>query len=180
MIETARLKLIPAEIKHFEAFMQSEAQLAELLEVSVADGWLVFPEAMSYSRKYLEQNADAENWWMYFFILKNERKLIGSGGFKGKPDETGMVEIGYAIAPICEMKGLATEAAQGLIEFAFSHAEVDSIQAHTLAEENASNSVLKKTGMRFVKNLYDDDDGDIWQWKVTREDFQKLKVQNDE
>lgn len=179
MIETTRLKLILAGIEHFEAFAQSEDKLAELLEVSVADGWLVFPEAMSYSREYLKQNADAENWRMYFFVLKNEQKLIGNGGFKGKPDETGTVEIGYAIAPAYEAKGLATEAAKGLTAFAFSHAQVDSVQAHTLAEENASNGVLKKVGMRFIKHLQDEEDGDIWQWRVAREEFKKLKVKND-
>ncbi len=89
MIETNRLKLIPARIEHFEAFSQSEAKLAEMLKVNVADGWLVFPEAIAYSREYLKKNRGAESWWMYFFVLKNEQKLIGNGGYKGKPDETG-------------------------------------------------------------------------------------------
>jgi RimJ/RimL family protein N-acetyltransferase len=106
---------------------------------------------------------------MYFFVHQPDRKLIGNGGFKGKPDEAGTVEIGYAVAPAYRRKGLATEAAQGLIDFAFSHPQIRTIQAHTLAEENESVRVLRKVGMKFVKELNDLEDGDIWQWQLKRE-----------
>lgn len=178
MIETERLKLIPAAAEHFEAFEQGEDKLATRLKVRIADGWLSFPEVMPHSREYLKENADARDWWMYFFIHKTDNALIGCGGLKGKPDEAGMAEIGYEIASAYERKGLATEAAKGLAEFAFSHSQVNSVQAHTLARENASNKILKKLGMRFVKELHDDEDGDIWQWRITREEFQKSKTEN--
>ncbi|MCA1622444.1 MAG: GNAT family N-acetyltransferase [Acidobacteria bacterium] len=179
MIETERLKLIPFEIRHFEAFERGESELAELLKVDVAEGWLVFPEVMPYSHTYLKQNADAANWWMYLLVHKRDGKLVGSGGFKDKPDADGMAEIGYAIAPSYQNKGLATEAAKGLTEFAFSYPQVTVVQAHTLAEENASNRVLRKVGMSFVKALHDAEDGDIWQWRLTREEFQNLDTEND-
>jgi len=178
MIETERLKLIPFEVRHFEAFERGESELSELLKVEMADDWLVFPEAMPYSHAYLKQNADAANWWMYLFVHKRDGKLVGSGGFKGKPDAEGMTEIGYAIAPSYQNTGLATEAAEGLTEFAFSYLQVTVVQAHTLAEENASNSVLRKIGMRFIKELHDEEDGDIWQWSVTREEYQNFKAKN--
>lgn len=116
----------------------------------------------------MANNADAANWWMYFFVHTADRKLVGSGGFKGKPDDAGMVEIGYAVAPAYRRKGLATEAAQGLIDYAFSHPQVNCVQAHTLAEENESVRVLRKIGMEFVKELNDPEDGDIWQWQLKR------------
>lgn len=168
MIKTERLNLIACEIKHFDAFERNENELARMLDVEIADGWLVFPEVIPYSREFLKNNPDAANWWMYFFIHRADSKLIGSGGFKGKPDESGTVEIGYAVAPEYRGKGLATEAAQGMIDFAFSHRQVQTIQAHTLAEENESVRVLRKLGMRFIKGLNDPEDGDIWQWQLKR------------
>ena len=179
MIETEHLRLIPCEARHFKALQQGENKLAEMLGVGVADGWLVFPEIVEYSRGYLEENPDAALWWMYLFIHKADGKLVGNGGFKGKFDETGTVEIGYAIAPAYERNGLATEAARGLTAFAFSHENVNSVQAHTVAEKNASNSILQKIGMQFVKELHDDEDGDIWQWSVSREEFLESKAKND-
>ncbi len=168
MIKTERLDLIPCRIEHFEAFERNENELAQMLDVELADGWLVFPEVIGYSREFLKNNPDAANWWMYFFIDRADRRLIGNGGFKGKPDETGTVEIGYAVAPAHRGKGLATETARGLIDFALAHSQVNAVQAHTLAEENESVSVLLKIGMTFVKELNDPEDGDIWQWRLNR------------
>jgi len=168
MIETERLNLIACEPEHFEALARDENELAQILEVECAEGWLVFPEIISYSLEFLKNNPDAANWWMYFFVHRASRKLVGNGGFKGKPDEAGTVEVGYAVAPAYRGKGLATEAAQGLVEFAFSHPQIQTIQAHTLAEENESVRVLRKVGMTFVKELNDPEDGDIWQWQLKR------------
>lgn len=169
MIETQRLQLIPCKLQHFEAFNQKgEAKVAELLNLSIAEGWLVFPEAMKYGYEYLKNNPADESWWMYFFVSKSDSKLIGNGGFKGKPDENKIVEIGYAIAPGYRGKGLATEAAQGLIDFAFSHPQVKIVQAHTLAEENESVKVLRKLKMNFVKEIHDEEDGNIWQWTLAK------------
>jgi len=44
MIKTDRLDLIACEVKHFEAFERNENELAEMLDIKFADGWLVFPE----------------------------------------------------------------------------------------------------------------------------------------
>ncbi len=168
MIKTERLNLISIELEHFEAFERNKNELGEMLDVEFADGWLVFPEVISYSREFLKNNPDAASWWMYFFVHTADRKLVGNGGFKGKPDDAGTVEIGYAVAPAYRGKGLATEAAQGLIDFAFTHSQVQTVQAHTLAEENESVRVLRKVGMEFVRKLNDPENGDIWQWQLKR------------
>ena len=126
---------------------------------------------MSFAYEFFKQNPETRNWWMYLFVHSEDKKLVGCGGFKAKPDDEGMVEISYAIADSYRGKGLATEAAQGLIDFAFSHPEINVVQAHTLAEENASVAVLRKLGMRFVKELHDPHDGNIWQWRLARKDY---------
>lgn len=168
MIKTERLNLIACEVRHFDAFERNENELAEMLGVELVDGWLVFPEIIAHSREFLKNNPAAANWWMYFFVHAADKKLVGNGGFKGRPDEAGTVEIGYAVAPAFRGKGLGSEAARGLIDYAFSHAQAETIQAHTLAEENESVRVLRKVGMEFVKELNDPEDGDIWQWQLKR------------
>jgi len=69
--------------------------------------------------------------------------LAGSCGYKGEP-VNGVVEIGYEAAEDYRSKGLATEKAAALINFALQQPEVNQGQAHTLAEENESGTVLKK------------------------------------
>jgi RimJ/RimL family protein N-acetyltransferase len=144
-----------------------------MLGVSIVDDWAAFPESIPYSHKYLLAHPDAFPWWMYLFIHPNDRALVGYGGFKGKVDANGMVEIGYSIAPAYRNRGLATEAAQGLIDFAFSHPQIKMVDAHTLAEANPSTGVLKKVGMKFIEELRDPEDGDIWHWRLMREDYRK-------
>lgn len=169
MIVTENLKLIPCELKHFEVILHDPQQLGRMLGVSVADGWMSFPEAMPRGYEYLKANPDALGWWMYLFIHVEDKRLIGLGGFKGKVDQAGMVEIGYEIAPNYRNRGLATEAAQGLVDYAFSQPEIKIVDAHTLAQANPSTSVLKKIGMKNIGTIRDPEDGEIWHWRLVRD-----------
>ena len=174
MIETAGLRLIPCGLAHFEAMLRDERELASMLGVSAAEGWLGFDaakEAMPPSYRYLKAHPSAHGWWTYLFVHRADNALVGVGGFKGEPDEAGTVEIGYSVAPGYRRRGLATEAARGMIEHAFSHARVKSVVAHTLPEENASTRVLGRVGMKFVGAVIDPEDGEVWRWRLAREDY---------
>src|SRR5712671_3168701 len=134
MIETARLKLIPCQLKHFEAILKDQGQLEQLLGVTVLDNWFDFPgvagiEAIRFSYDYLKANPDARGWWTYFFIHVKDNALVGIGGYTSKADESGMVEIGCAINPAYQCKCPATGAAVGLIDRAFSNKHIRTVQA---------------------------------------------------
>jgi RimJ/RimL family protein N-acetyltransferase len=173
MIETENLKLIPCELSHFEAILKDPEQLERMLNVSLTDGWLVFPEAMQSGYEYLKANPDALGWWTYLFIHSKDKSLIGNGGFAGLPDESGMVEIGYAIAPAYRNRGLATEAAQALVDYAFSQPKIKMVDAHTLADTNPSTKVLEKMGMKKIGETQDPGEGEVWHWRLSREDYSK-------
>ncbi len=171
MIETENLKLIPCELSHFETILKDPNQLEQMLGVVFTEGWLVFPEAMQSGYEYLKANPDALGWWTYLFIHSEDKALIGNGGFVGLPNGSGMVEIGYAIAPAYRNRGLATEAAQGLVDHAFSQPQVKMADAHTLADTNPSTKVLEKIDMRKIGTAHDPDEGEVWHWRLTREDY---------
>src|SRR5688572_3831520 len=138
MIETPNLKLAPCELSHFEAYLRDASELGSLLGVTIPEGWPHFPKAMPMGYTMLKRDPSLLGWWTYLFIYPLEGTLIGSGGFKGRVDDGGMVEIGYEIAPEYRERGFATEAARGLIDYAFSHTHVKAVDAHTLPERNAS------------------------------------------
>ena len=175
MIEPANLRLIPCSLAYFEAMLRDEAELAALLQVSLADDWLGFPaarEAMMPGYEYLKSHPAALGWWTYLIVHTADNTLIGLGGFKGEADQDGMVEIGYSIAPAYRERGLATEAARGMIDYAFSHTHVKRVDAHTLPEKNPSTKVLAKVGMKYVETIIDPEDGEIWHWGLRREDYE--------
>lgn len=74
----------------------------------------------------------ADPWVHGFAVLHAENEeIIGSAGFKGPPDEAGVVEIAYGIVPTYRGQGYASEAAAGLVEFAMEHGQVRVVRAHT-------------------------------------------------
>jgi ribosomal-protein-alanine N-acetyltransferase len=99
---------------------------------------------------------------------RTDKKLIGACGFKGEPDLEGMVELGYEIASAYRGRGLATEAAQGLLNYAFGHDGVRRVTATTLAEENASTRLLRRLNFTFTGEETDLEDGKIWTWCKNR------------
>lgn len=178
MIETPRLRLVPCELRHFKAILTDQRRLGRILGVTVFDDWFDFPgvvsiETMRFLYKHLKANPDALGWWTHLLVHAGDEVLVGTGGYKGRADEAGMVEIGYAIIPAYRGQGLATEAAQGLIDNAFAHAHVKSIDAHTLAERNASVRVLEKAGMKFVGTVNAPDVGEVWRWSLRRADHRQ-------
>ena len=170
MIETERLLLIPATEELLRTLMASEAELAEMLGAQPANGWLIFPESIPYTLNMLKDPANT-GWAMHFIVERTQNELIGCGGYKGAPDGAGMVEFGYSVAPCRENRGYATEAAKGFIGNAFSMPQIKIVDAHTLAERNASTSILLKCGLTKIAEKNDPEDGPIWHWRLFREDY---------
>ena len=73
-------------------------------------------------------------------------ELAGICGFKGRPDESGSVEIGYSILGCYQRQGFASEAVQRLTGWAFSHHNVNEVCAETLPHLTQSIRVLEKNG----------------------------------
>jgi RimJ/RimL family protein N-acetyltransferase len=62
----------------------------------------------------------------------------------------------YAISPICQRQGYATEAARAMVDYAFQYLNLQRIVATTTYENAASVGVMRKLGMRVEKNFYPD------------------------
>lgn len=169
ILKSPRLSIIAADIPILEAALSGNAALKDYLKVNVPDVWTIFgPQALQHSLDKLRKSDADSGWWSYLPVLRETNTLIGFCGFKGAPNQSGMVEIGYEIAEDYRQQGLATELAQALILHAFSFPEIKVVQAHTLGEENASTRVLGKCGMKKMEEVNDPDDGIIWRWEINK------------
>lgn len=84
---------------------------------------------------------------------------VGIAGFHGPPDETGMVEVGYRVAPPLRRRGYARRALEILLNVAREHPEVRTVRA-TISPDNAASRALID-GYGFVERgeQWDDEDG---------------------
>lgn len=146
--------------------LKSDDILANNLKVSVPNNWTEFGEDIfKFFLDTIREHPDSQKWLSYLPIDIKTNTLIGSCGFKGSP-ENGIVEIGYEVCKTFRNQGYATEIAKQLIDIAFKDENVTTIMAHTIAKNNASTSVLKKCGFKFVKKTFDEEDGNVYQWQL--------------
>ena len=81
----------------------------------------------------------------------------------------GEAELGYAVAPKRQGRGIATAAVRELLargeRAAEAGVDLRVATAHTLPEENASTAVLRHCGFTMASVVDDPTDGPIWRWE---------------
>lgn len=102
--------------------------------------------------------------WIGYFVIDDTYEIIACAGFKGKP-QNGKVEIAYGTFFKNEGRGIATEVCRQLILMALNTDKNIIITARTLPEANASTTILKKNGFSFLGTIWDEDDGNVWEWQ---------------
>lgn len=100
------------------------------------------------------------------YLAGQDGRVVGTCAFKSPPQE-GRVEIAYFTLPGYEGKGIATRMARELVQLARTTDDRIAVVAHTLPQENASTSVLRKVGFRRVGTAHDDEVGEVWEWQMS-------------
>jgi RimJ/RimL family protein N-acetyltransferase len=168
-LETPRLTLFAASPQQYLALLEDPERFEQLAGLALADGLRGLYVSGDVSPQWiaaLRLTSGADPWKHGFWVTeRGGREVIGGAGYKGPPDEDGIVEIAYGIAPSRWGKGYATEAAGALVRFAGADERVRVIRAHTLPEANASTRVLTKCGFVHVGSVVDPEDGPVWRWE---------------
>lgn len=174
-IETAHLRLRPHSPADLVALIDGVEQFEQRIGMRAADGLRDFLVSDDVSPAWLERLRESvtgptDPWFHGFGVIHRESNMmVGTTGFRGPPDDDGVVEIGYGIAPSYQGRGYATEAAAALVAFAFDHDAVRVVRAHTRPDANASTRVLAKCGFTFTGPVEDPEDGLVWRWERPRE-----------
>lgn len=156
-VKTERLELVASTVDLARAELRDRAEFVRLIGARLPDDWppvLNDEQTMAFNLKQLERGPRQVGWWCWYFVFCGEsagdRVLVGVGGFKGRPDKTGTVEVGYSILENYQCRGYCTEAVGGLIGWAFGHNQVRTITAQTLPHLTPSIRVLEKLGFSNV------------------------------
>jgi ribosomal-protein-alanine N-acetyltransferase len=159
----APIEVLPARIDWLEALAEGDDAFTARFGIAVEPDWIGFPEALPHALEAVRRRPD-DQWGSHLFFDHADGALVGFGGFKGAP-ERGEVEIGYAVAPARQGRGIATSAVAVFVERARA-AGVTTVSAHTLGHENPSTAVLRKSGFRRVAELADPDLTTVWRWEL--------------
>jgi ribosomal-protein-alanine N-acetyltransferase len=154
-----------------------------ILDLTFGDGSKIADEeALNERRSWLEWSRLSAEWLPRMFqppygdravVLKRTGEVIGAVGLVpcfdmfeqipglsrgGPPSAYRVAEIGlfWAIDPLHQRHGYATEAAQALIDFAFQQLRVKRLIATTEHGNAASIGVMRKLGMHIEKNPFPD------------------------
>jgi ribosomal-protein-alanine N-acetyltransferase len=167
-IRTERLRLVALTLNQLKLYADAPHQLEQELGFRVSHDTVTSPLRRAIDMKVhkMERAAEPEHPWYTYWLIVIAEQSYGAGlaGFKGLPNACGEVEIGYGIDPACRNEGYTTEAAKGLIDWAFQDPRCTSIAADTGKTNVASNRVLEKLGM----HVYGETD-DALHWRLDRD-----------
>lgn len=173
VIETVRLQMIPYTPEQLLALIDDVPEFERKTGFTAAKGLRDFIISDEVSPAWIERlrTSSGPDPWRHGFAVvdRASRSIVGNVGFKGPPDEQGIVEIAYGIVADYEGRGYATEVAGLLVRFASENSEVRLIRAHTLPTKNASTRVLTKNGFEYIGEVVDPDDGLVWRWERKKE-----------
>ena len=150
ILETERILLRPLKISDAETAYQnwtSDPEVAKFvrwnLHTSVDDTITWLTEA--------ESNIESETHYDWGFVCKESNVLFGAGGLFYNEDH-GMFELGYNMMQSYWGRGLATEAAKAMIDFAIDVLGETKLFVCHAKENLASRKVIEKLGFVYQKD----------------------------
>jgi [ribosomal protein S5]-alanine N-acetyltransferase len=152
-IRTRQLELIPAHLELAKASLEEPAHFGKLIGARVPSEWppIVVKDVRAWLVERLSQEPSLCGWLIWYMVsLEPERVVIGHCGFKGRPDPSGSVEVGYAVLDDFQRRNYATEAVAGLLRWAQAQPGVRRVVGQTLPHLAASIRVLTKNDFSFV------------------------------
>lgn len=164
-ITTNRLYLIPFTIEICEELLDGNKNILIQYGLNSPSYWPDedMLETLPRIIVNLQKVAEPSGFESWLIINQENDTIIGDIGFKGVPNIGGVIDIGYGIIEQERQKGYASEAAEGLIRWAFTQPYVKSITAQSHTDNTGSAKTLEKLGFNRTGLL-----GDYIQWRLLK------------
>ena len=151
IIETPRLLLVPVTLPIVEAVLENRPEeVAALCQARLPNAWpgrALIERAFCASLEAIRQAPEARLWGDRIALTRDgERRIVGSVIFHGRPDDNGLVEVGYGVEESAQKQGFATEAVAACVEWVLTQPRVKKVRATTPPWHQASIRVLEKCG----------------------------------
>ncbi|MFJ6416199.1 GNAT family N-acetyltransferase [Paeniglutamicibacter sp. NPDC091659] len=110
-------------------------------------------------RRQIDRDAAEAPWVTRIVVDAGTGTVVGRAGFHGKPDATGMVEIGYAIDPAHRRRGYARAVLVTLIDTARHDPRVNTVRACIRPDNVPSRNLVDQYDFHVVGEQWDEEDG---------------------
>jgi RimJ/RimL family protein N-acetyltransferase len=151
VLETARLRLRRFTLDDVDDMYRINCD-PEVVRYTHDGGTLTREEVERRIREDVLGDYRKHGYGRWAVIHKPDGKVIGFAGLKYL-DELKETDLGYRFARTYWGMGIATEAAQAVVDFGFRQLDMGRIIGLTLPENRASIRVLEKVGMKFEKTI---------------------------
>jgi ribosomal-protein-alanine N-acetyltransferase len=156
-------------------------EYARLPEVGPAAGWL--PHANHEESLELISYALMPSDYQWAIVLKENQRVIGSIGLSEDKKRTvaNARALGYSLSSHYWNRGLMTEAALRVLEYAFMELHFEQLACYHYEDNIASRRVIEKCGFRFegvlrrCSQLPNGVVHDDWCYSMTQEEYRKLR-----
>ena len=146
LLETERLRLRPIE----------PGDLDDLCRLYADPDVMKFLHVQSMTREQVELRHTfmLDHWrlhgyGMWIVFRKSDNAFVGRCGLRYL-DDTELIELGYTLHKAFWGQGLATEASQAVVRFAFESLQLPRLVAICDPRHTASMNVMRKVGMTFI------------------------------
>jgi ribosomal-protein-alanine N-acetyltransferase len=148
VMETERLLIEDWQADDWQAFryIATNPQVMRY----IGDGQIWDDERIQQWVKRQMDNRAAFGFTLWKLVEKSNQRLIGFCGLQFLAN-TGEIEIGWWLAEDCWGKGLATEAAQSVLQYGLDTFQFKRIISIAHPDNQASINIMKKLGMKFEK-----------------------------
>ncbi|CCH51359.1 GCN5-related N-acetyltransferase [Fibrisoma limi BUZ 3] len=152
MINTRRLTLVPLTLQQLQLHVADSHRLEQTMGLLPGHRQVTEPLLsiiVHFTVPRLKDPAfDPIFHTIWIAIDREKRQIVADAKFKGEPDETGTVEIGYGTYPAFQRLGYMSEMVSGLLAWAKQQSDIRRVVADTDVENVASQKVLEKNGFR--------------------------------
>ena len=174
-IRTPRLRLAAWTPENIDALIDLDARrLQKLLGARFPEPLRPAPETgdvLPYFRNLLATDSVARAWPARYIIRLDDQMVVGSIGTGFPSGDPPTSVMGYGVYPEFEGNGYATEAARGIVAWAFERPGVAVVRATILGDNIGSRQVATRAGLMRTGQRITTDDGELDIWEIDRARF---------
>lgn len=164
-IYTDRLVLVPITYEIIDSLLNKDSLKLEDMGLITNESWPTGDtmDILPVLKAQLKNTRTITGFEIWAIVKEESSIIIGDIGFKGQPNEKGVVEIGYGLVKEERKKGYGSEAVKAMVEWALNNEKVQCIKADCLINNIPSIKILEKVGMIEIMR-----DNDLIYWELRK------------